>query len=1547
MRRLRVRQGGGGCRRVDPDDDRPYDILADVAALPTVKLDVRVDARNRVPPNTADGAPGYGDFPPPPSPSTTLADGVGKMLTASSSSAMFGEKGGVPRPRPPNKPFDYKAPGSPAGAVVRLDAVDQRRVRRGGHVADDPNDVPRSPRSPARSPRSPGYRSPGSSGEAENVYASASETSLQQEVLSRVDPSDSHLLAKMFGGAFAAGRGSGSSRSASPRASIATRRVSSVASSAASVADGRSTAGSFVSEQGDFTLGPPPPAMATAASPLGGDSAPVHPGAAPSSVYAQTRERMAEVAAALATMPPPRLRTNAHGATLAGLLSPFVPLFSRLGERTAVEVAKELVVTRAVPRERLCVEGEPGGSMYVVLSGTLTAYATGAEFPLPTGHRRRRSSEDVLLGGGGKQVTFDVANVDDPTKGHGDGSGARSFKLGVGSSVGALNVLAGDGSGPATWRNTVVVDNDQTKNMGAGEIAELAELTREAYALAVRRAAIASTLLAIPAMKRMSSAMINRVMDSMRYETVAPGQVVFRQGTKGTKFYIVVTGSVIVTAKAASGDANFASESAPGKEKTPGVARKTSGAARASTAEAAAHGGAEGGDVGETDDTSGAIRKVAAADSAAAAAATAAVDARARAKEAVAAAKAAREAAAAEAAAKTAEAEAGEGNAPGGATRKEHEVDKDKDAALVSSPTPAEVAAAAAEAEAAAASAAASAATDAEVAAVAEAKATRRRVKHQRQDSLRRGSLVNDARALFVDLDVAKAGANVVETGEMTAEAMPADALEEQAEEQVDLAEAALAEVGSRDLTPAWPAYDRSSGGVKLDEIVLRHLGAGDSFGELALLRNEKRSATVRATARTELLSLDKMSYLRLMEAAVRAIELTREASADGTGVDGFAALRGPEGMRAVLSKQAGERARDDMESLATFFSKLPFFARMPWQVRVDLCHSLQLDQCERDKIVFLEGDAGDRMYIILSGRVRVTRAVAGGGIKTLKMLGPGEQFGELALLKNGAQGTRAATVTAVEDCDFATLDRKSYARTMRAEDISRIQNVTGFLSRCAMFRSWSKAALTRLALYCSPVEPQRGETLVRAGERAQFVYILQEGECSVVFSSKTEEQEEREAEEAKAAEVAAELSKINSELTGKANKDGKGAKAKAAKGKSRREDRSKDEDKASSSPAGGGQHQHHVAVLGPDDSFGELSVLADEPMSYSVVCAGHDPVRLLRISAMEFKQRMSSSSVPGAEREVIDVARVREATYAERARRAMMAHDAMFLDDVGLAALEERRRKKTAAADAEAAKRNTEKPVMPPFPGAVGGTMAAKVETIPQEWELARRRAAALQETTREAGTLQIETVRRLAIVHEGGKGEGASAASIGDGTTSVVRVSHRPTLPRIGPFSRVASREVPRVAEGRKAEGNALSLPDVRAASGGGEGGGDGDEGGSLSGTTVRLETWRSAPVTALIEKGMAASRARERNTRLKAEVSGSSRLTPRQRAAAASAKAEAEAAARRDAAAAKRKALGPSGDAEVSEYEPSDSSFIVPTHTSRAGFGDGYYESGWMFF
>ncbi|MBK6872932.1 MAG: Crp/Fnr family transcriptional regulator [Kineosporiaceae bacterium] len=66
-----------------------------------------------------------------------------------------------------------------------------------------------------------------------------------------------------------------------------------------------------------------------------------------------------------------------------------------------------------------------------------------------------------------------------------------------------------------------------------------------------------------------------------------------------------------------------------------------------------------------------------------------------------------------------------------------------------------------------------------------------------------------------------------------------------------------------------------------------------------------------------------------------------------------------------------------------------------------------------RGEVLFTEGDPGDRLYIIVDGKIKLGRASGDGRENLLAILGPGEMFGELSLFD---PGPRNATATAVAD---------------------------------------------------------------------------------------------------------------------------------------------------------------------------------------------------------------------------------------------------------------------------------------------------------------------------------------------------------------------------------------------------------------------------------------------------------------------------------------------------------------------------------------------------
>jgi CRP/FNR family cyclic AMP-dependent transcriptional regulator len=72
-----------------------------------------------------------------------------------------------------------------------------------------------------------------------------------------------------------------------------------------------------------------------------------------------------------------------------------------------------------------------------------------------------------------------------------------------------------------------------------------------------------------------------------------------------------------------------------------------------------------------------------------------------------------------------------------------------------------------------------------------------------------------------------------------------------------------------------------------------------------------------------------------------------------------------------------------------------------------------------RGEHLFLEGQDGDRLYVVLDGKIKLTRAAVDGRENLWSVLGPGEMFGELSLFD---PRPRTATASAVTDATLAAL---------------------------------------------------------------------------------------------------------------------------------------------------------------------------------------------------------------------------------------------------------------------------------------------------------------------------------------------------------------------------------------------------------------------------------------------------------------------------------------------------------------------------------------------
>jgi CRP-like cAMP-binding protein len=74
--------------------------------------------------------------------------------------------------------------------------------------------------------------------------------------------------------------------------------------------------------------------------------------------------------------------------------------------------------------------------------------------------------------------------------------------------------------------------------------------------------------------------------------------------------------------------------------------------------------------------------------------------------------------------------------------------------------------------------------------------------------------------------------------------------------------------------------------------------------------------------------------------------------------------------------------------------------------------------------LIFEHGAMGDRLFLILDGRVRIRRLVAGMGEEALAVLNAGDVFGEMALLD---EAPRSADAVAHEPCALLSIGKDAF----------------------------------------------------------------------------------------------------------------------------------------------------------------------------------------------------------------------------------------------------------------------------------------------------------------------------------------------------------------------------------------------------------------------------------------------------------------------------------------------------------------------------------------
>jgi CRP/FNR family transcriptional regulator, cyclic AMP receptor protein len=124
---------------------------------------------------------------------------------------------------------------------------------------------------------------------------------------------------------------------------------------------------------------------------------------------------------------------------------------------------------------------------------------------------------------------------------------------------------------------------------------------------------------------------------------------------------------------------------------------------------------------------------------------------------------------------------------------------------------------------------------------------------------------------------------------------------------------------------------------------------------------------------------------------------------------------------------------------------QVPLFESLDDDAARELCKLLETLDCEADKVLFRAGDAGDAMYVIERGKVRISVQATDGHELTLAELGRGDFFGEMAMF-DGQR--RSANAVVAEESRLAVLSREHFLFFMRSNPNVALEMLTALANR-------------------------------------------------------------------------------------------------------------------------------------------------------------------------------------------------------------------------------------------------------------------------------------------------------------------------------------------------------------------------------------------------------------------------------------------------------------------------------------------------------------------
>lgn len=252
--------------------------------------------------------------------------------------------------------------------------------------------------------------------------------------------------------------------------------------------------------------------------------------------------------------------------------------------------------------------------------------------------------------------------------------------------------------------------------------------------------------------------------------------------------------------------------------------------------------------------------------------------------------------------------------------------------------------------------------------------------------------------------------------------------------------------------------YCLEKGGVEctVNGEVVATYGPYGCFGELALIYNTARAASITATSSCQLWTLDLSTF--------RYISTTTSSS--------------------------------KFSQRCEFLRKCGFLDSVSNEVIANLARSLTLQTVD-EICVLKQGQISDRLYILESGAVKCVHRRANGREVEVLSLRPGEYFGGLSTT---VVDSRHCSYTAITKTTLLVLER-SHCLALLGDEYRRVSSrfLCNVLRSVPLFSRLPEPKINRLNDLLKPVEFKGGDVILQQGEDGSAFYIICSGEVRCV----------------------------------------------------------------------------------------------------------------------------------------------------------------------------------------------------------------------------------------------------------------------------------------------------------------------------------------------------------------------------------------------------------------------------------------------------------------